>query len=195
MNTELFPQNELPLQTETPSAPKKRKNNPELLRHAIISAARTLIIQEGINNLSMQKVADLAGTSKGGLSHHFKSKDELLSAVIGLFIAQLNTAILAQIRTEMGGFTRAYAEVMMNDAAIGIGSEWAGLMRAINGDAQMRTQWQNWITQKLADFAATDSDAKYAIIRYGVDGAWLDDTLHHDEARRLAVYHALLAMF
>lgn len=65
------------------------------------------MLDVGIGNLSMQKVADMAGTSKGGLFHHFKSKDELITSVAELFIAQINTAILADMNahpTEMGVF-------------------------------------------------------------------------------------------
>ncbi|WP_241761935.1 TetR/AcrR family transcriptional regulator [Moraxella catarrhalis] len=71
----------------------KRKNKPEELKHGLIMAAKHLMVSDGVANLSMQKVADTAGTSKGGLFHHFKNKEELLNAVVGLYIAQLNTAI------------------------------------------------------------------------------------------------------
>ena len=90
----------LELFSESESKPK-RKNNPELLRHSILIAAKNLMLQDGIANLSMQKVADAAGTSKGGLFHHFKNKDELILSVLELFIAQVNTAIMQHIN-EMG---------------------------------------------------------------------------------------------
>lgn len=178
------------------TAPKKRKNNPEQLRHLLINAAKDLMIKDGIANLSMQKVADAAGTSKGGLFHHFKSKEELIAAVIGLFIAQLNTAILAHIGANhsYGVFTRAYVSVFFDNDAIGLQSDWAGLIRSINSDAIMQSQWQDWITQKLRQFADTDSDAKLAIVRYAVDGAWLDETLTDDNERYQAVKLGLLKM-
>lgn len=167
------------LDDEQPT-PKKRKNNPEQLRHTLILTAKDLMIQDGINNISMQKVADAAGTSKGGLFHHFKSKDELISAVIGLFIAQLNTAIMTHIEQTgetPGAFSRAYASVMLHNDEIGLKSPWAGLLRAINADSQMQTQWQDWLNQKLREFAHTDADARFAVVRYAVDGAWLDTNL------------------
>lgn len=75
----------------------KRKNNPELLRHTILVCTKNLMLDAPTGNLSMQKVADMAGVSKGGLFHHFKSKDELITSVVELFIAQINTAILADM--------------------------------------------------------------------------------------------------
>lgn len=118
----------------------KRKNNPELLRHTILVCAKNLMLDAPIGNLSMQKVADMAGTSKGGLFHHFKSKDELITSVVELFIAQINTAILADMDahpTEMGAFTKAYVRVMFDNQEIGLKSDWAGLIRAMTTNVQM----------------------------------------------------------
>lgn len=184
--------NDLPSLTQ--DTPKKRKNKPEQLRHSLIIAARDLILRDGIQHLSMQKVADQAGVSKGGLFHHFKSKDELLMAVIGLFIAQLNTAILGltdQYGQAFGCFSRAYATVMLTDETIGIGSDWSGLIRTINAESQMQAQWQDWLGQKLQQFATTDQDPRLTLVRYAVDGAWLDAQL--SEAQQEQVYQALLA--
>ena len=52
---------------------QSEKNKPEELKHGLIMAAKHLMVSDGVANLSMQKkVADAAGTSKGGLFHHFK---------------------------------------------------------------------------------------------------------------------------
>lgn len=42
----------------------KRKNKPEELKHGLIMAAKHLMVSDGVANLSMQKVADAAGTVK-----------------------------------------------------------------------------------------------------------------------------------
>lgn len=181
---------------KTPS-PKKRKNNPEQLRHLLICAARDLMLKEGINNLSMQKVADEAKTSKGGLFHHFKNKDELVLSVIGLFIAQLNTAILQKITENnlpYANFTQAYAQVILCDKQLGIGSEWANLIRTINAEPQMSQQWQNWLKEKLRQFDNSDCDERLALIRYAVDGAWLDDSLKNNENQRDRLYRRLMEL-
>lgn len=153
--------------------PKKRKNNPELLRHALILCAKDIMLTDGIANLSLQKVADMAGTSKGGLFHHFKNKDELMMSVFELFIAQVNTAIMAQMNDKFGAFTRAYVLVFFDNADIGLTSDWAGLIRAMTADSQMHALWTNWLTHKLSVHSNTDSDIRLTVIRHAVDGAWL----------------------
>lgn len=173
----------------------KRKNNPELLRHTILVCTKNLMLDVGIGNLSMQKVADMAGVSKGGLFHHFKSKDELITSVVELFIAQINTAILADMDahpTEMGAFTKAYVRVMFDNQEIGLKSDWAGLIRAMTTNVQMYGLWRNWLAQKIKTHAGTDSNPRLSAIRCAVDGAWLNG-IPHDELPAMRAYLLKLA--
>lgn len=175
------------MNTMTPTPKQKRKNNPELLRHALLISAKDIMLDEGIANLSLQKVADMAGTSKGGLFHHFKNKDELVASVFELFIAQVNTAIMNEIDDEFGAFTRAYIKVFFDNADIGLTSDWAGLIRAMTADSQMHALWTNWLSHKLAMHASTDSDVRLAVIRHAVDGAWLG-AVNADEIPQMQEY-------
>lgn len=173
----------------------KRKNNPELLRHTILVCTKNLMLDTPIGNLSMQKVADIAGVSKGGLFHHFKSKDELITSVVELFIAQINTAILADMDahpTEMGAFTKAYVRVMFDNQEIGLKSDWAGLIRAMTTNVQMYGLWRNWLAQKIKTHAGTDSNPRLSAIRCAVDGAWLNG-IPHDELPAMRAYLLKLA--
>lgn len=173
----------------------KRKNNPELLRHTILVCTKNLMLDTPIGNLSMQKVADMAGVSKGGLFHHFKSKDELITSVVELFIAQINTAILADMDahpTEMGAFTKAYVRVMFDNQEIGLKSDWAGLIRAMTTNVQMYGLWRNWLAQKIKTHAGTDSNPRLSAIRCAVDGAWLNG-IPHDELPAMRAYLLKLA--
>ena len=185
---------DIPTPTSDDKTPK-RKNNPELLRHTILVCTKNLMLDVGIGNLSMQKVADMAGTSKGGLFHHFKSKDELITSVVELFIAQINTAILADMDahpTEMGAFTKAYVRVMFDNQEIGLKSDWAGLIRAMTTNVQMYELWTNWLTQKIKTHASTDSNPRLSAIRCAVDGAWLNG-IPHDELPAMRAYLLKLA--
>ncbi|WP_425082374.1 TetR/AcrR family transcriptional regulator [Ruegeria arenilitoris] len=63
--------------------PTKRKNmQPEARRAQLLGCAQMLFFSKGFEDTTIQDVLDLAGVSKGGFYHHFKSKDELLFGVL-----------------------------------------------------------------------------------------------------------------
>lgn len=52
------------------------------VRSAIINAANELYYQNGYEETSFTQIAERAGISRGNFYHHFKSKDEILHAII-----------------------------------------------------------------------------------------------------------------
>ena len=57
--------------------PKKLKKS-DIARAEIIDTARQVLSQLGVNNMTLQAVADAASISKGALYYYYKSKDEIL---------------------------------------------------------------------------------------------------------------------
>ncbi len=57
-------------------------NKGEALRQRIVAAADQLFYQQGYENTSFSDIADTVGISRGNFYYHFKTKDEILSAVI-----------------------------------------------------------------------------------------------------------------
>ena len=157
----------------------KRKNKPEELKHELIMAAKHLMVSDGV------------------LFHHFKNKEELLNGVVGLYIAQLNTAILSitdELGVVQGRFTKAYLQVIFQDTKIGMNSNWSGLLTAIHADAKMFEVWQNWMAQKQKQFAATDSHPQYQAVRYAIEGAQLDSGLKSNQAKQQEIYETLASL-
>src|SRR3954468_12801071 len=64
-------------------APRKRRTDGERSRKAILQEAARLATVEGINGLSIGRLAEAVGMSKSGLFAHFGSKEELQLATIG----------------------------------------------------------------------------------------------------------------
>ncbi len=54
----------------------------EATREAILRCATSRIARGGIEGTTLQDVATAAGLSKGAVTHHFASKDDLLDAVV-----------------------------------------------------------------------------------------------------------------
>jgi len=68
-------------------------NKSEVLRQRIITAADELFYQQGYENTSFSDIADVIGISRGNFYYHFKSKDEILSAVIDARIAGIEVML------------------------------------------------------------------------------------------------------
>ena len=58
----------------------------EVLRRAqIVDAALREISAKGMNNITVESIAKAAGLSKGGVTHYFKSKDDICETVFKAF--------------------------------------------------------------------------------------------------------------
>jgi AcrR family transcriptional regulator len=53
-----------------------------MLPDKLLDAAEAVVVRQGIANLTLDAVAAEAGMSKGGLLHHFPSKDRLVEALV-----------------------------------------------------------------------------------------------------------------
>ncbi len=61
-----------------PEAPRSRA---VLGRDALLDAAEAVVLRESIGHLTLDAVAAEAGASKGGLMHHFPSKEKLAESI------------------------------------------------------------------------------------------------------------------
>jgi AcrR family transcriptional regulator len=52
------------------------------VRNALLDAAEAVVVRNGIGSLTLDAVAAEAGVSKGGLLHHFPTKDRLIEAMV-----------------------------------------------------------------------------------------------------------------
>ena len=68
--------------TTTPT--RRRRSDGERSRRAILEAATRLATVEGLDGLSIGRLAEETGMSKSGLFAHFGSKEELQLATIGM---------------------------------------------------------------------------------------------------------------
>jgi AcrR family transcriptional regulator len=79
----------------TPAEPQFRSLSRAERRERILWAAKRVLLEKGLDETTMDDVAACAGTTKPTVYAHFKSKDELISAVVafikGLFLSKLGS--------------------------------------------------------------------------------------------------------
>ena len=62
---------------------------PQDTRTAILNTALELIASQGLNALTLERVARDTGLSKGGLLYHFSSKEQLIEACVERAVSRL----------------------------------------------------------------------------------------------------------
>lgn len=154
-----------------------RKKQPELVKSEILKAAIELSTKSGLSGITVQAVADLAGVTKGGLLHHFSSKQELIEGVFNHLLEALDNEIDAQIAKDKkpyGSFTRAYIRSSFSTVSWGESNPWPALAVSIVADPTLRQLWYGWLKGRLAKHKATDSGLEMEIARLAADGVWLN---------------------
>src|SRR3954467_7829759 len=91
------------------AAPRKRQ--PEITQQRLLDVAGELVVEAGVAALTLDAVAKRAGVSKGGLLHHFPSKNALLAAMVGSMVGKFSdaaAAFAARAPARRGRGARAY---------------------------------------------------------------------------------------
>lgn len=158
----------------------KRKKQPELVRRALLDQAAKITLEQGLSKVTFQAVADAVGVTKGGVMHHFATKNALILEVfqdaMSKFEAEVNHA-MAKDPVRYGSFTRAYI-----DATISLGEKGqeefdsqATLYVLMLGDSELRELWANWSNEQLKKHEVTDNTETLCMVRLVADGIWLSD--------------------
>ncbi|OAE39513.1 TetR family transcriptional regulator [Agrobacterium tumefaciens] len=161
----------------------ERKKQPELVRRNLLDCAARLAAEQGVAALSVQAVADAAGVTKGGLFHHFPSKQALLEAVMADLLAALDLEIdelISQDCEAFGRFTRAYVNAVFSDRGRDSGRQWAAISVSMVGEPSLRRMWNSWIEGRLARHKETDDGVVLELVRLAADGIWFADLLADD---------------
>lgn len=161
----------------------RREKQPEHVRRSLLDHAARCAVDEGLGSLTLQAVADAASVTKGGLLHHFPSKQALIAAVFEDLLGKLDEEIDRLMREdpiEQGRFTRAYIDAFFQVTRDGAKSPWAALSISCMTDARLRELWSDWMREKLTHHAATDSHPAFKLARYAADGIWLANLTEPD---------------
>lgn len=148
-------------------------------RQTLLRAASQLVRDEGVDALTLEAVARVAGVSKGGLLYHFPTKEALISGMIDVmldvFEENLHRHLDQMQDTSPGAWLRAYIAATFdsssNDYSIG-----AALSAAVTLTPQLltpiRTRFVHWQQQAIASGI---DPARATLIRMAVDGVFFAD--------------------
>lgn len=130
-------------------------------RDHILEAADQLFYEHGFDNTSFADIADAVGISRGNFYYHFKSKDDILAAVIALRAEKIQTMLEQwdvegdspeeRIRCFIRILITNRARIIMHGCPVGtLTSELAKLDHASQSQANsLFTLFRAWLTRQF----------------------------------------------
>lgn len=152
-----------------------RKKQPDAVRRGLLDAAIRIATEQGVQGVTVQAVATAAGVTKGGLFHHFASRQALIDGVYRDLIEQMDAEIdehMARDPEPFGRFTRAYVQTMLSGSDFGASSPWVALSVTMLADPGNNLTFIHWLDERLERHKDTDSAPELEVVRLAADGAW-----------------------
>lgn len=157
-----------------------RKKEPEIIRRKLLESAVRLAAENPIGGFNLQAVAASAGVTKGGLLHHFPSKEILTEAVFLYLLQKIDRdldAAMAGDPLPHGSFTRAYVHSIFR-ASKEENRTWNALSVSLLMDVRLGALWENWQDNRKKQHQDTDGSPLLEAVRLAADGIWLQDLNH-----------------
>lgn len=177
-----------------------RKQKAVETRERLLQAAISALQRQGVHALTLDAVAREAHVSKGGLLHHFPSKDALSEAVLRQLFGDFETRVNVYYETEPpapGRWLRAYVRATYEEDSLPLElvtlllvavAENRDLLRLIQADTE---RWQ----QRLANDGIPA--ARATVVRQAADAYWTErliEPAYGDKTVRQAVMEDLLQL-
>lgn len=155
------------------------KKAPQQTRERILNAAVSLLNAEGVTQLVLDEVARQAQISKGGLLHHFPTKEALFKGLVDLSNQSWDQVLATELEHEPEGrpgrWSRAYIR-----ASFQLSPEALGQMRACRRILTLYPEMLNYWRQHYQPILIPDGDdglpkGRALMIRVACDGLWLGE--------------------
>ncbi|MBE2319224.1 TetR family transcriptional regulator [Solirubrobacter sp. CPCC 204708] len=137
-------------------------------RNRLLDAAATVVRRDGAQALTLDAVAKEAAVSKGGLLYHFKSKNDLVAAMVERWLADFGR----EMDEADVAFVRGYVKASTPD------EHELGMLAALVADPSLlvavRRQygiWQDRVERESRD------PVDGTVARLAADGLWLAELL------------------
>jgi AcrR family transcriptional regulator len=157
------------------------KKTPIETREKLIQAAAQLVMANGINRVTLEQIALEAEVSKGGLLHHFPTKQALLSGLMEqvgrVFKARLEKFMALETSDQPGRLARAYIRASFEYEA--------DELQLTNAIAKVVSEFPELLLELQEEFAQLDQEmqsdglpaARAIVIRLACDGLWFSELI------------------
>lgn len=148
-------------------------------KQRLLDIAVLILVEKGASELTLERVAERSGISKGGLFHHYASKEKLMLDVaehVAIAFTQVTERRAQCDPVTFGRSARAYLNTVFDDApqhahnphaVIGHCGAWVN-----DAMAPIRQHASDWLD---CDHADHSEPLGALVVRLAVDGLWLSD--------------------
>jgi AcrR family transcriptional regulator len=149
-------------------------------RQRLIDAAFGIAIESGPNAITLDAVAERAGTSKGGLLYHFKTKDALFEELVEFAICKFQERVDgAHLTAGQGSSASAYVLASTDPFAPEDVLWRTGLLALIFYQPRLTEIWRTRMEQWTSVDRREGMDPNAAVIaRLAADGMWFRSLLN-----------------
>jgi AcrR family transcriptional regulator len=169
----------------------------EHTRARLLDAAMKNMLAQGPGGLALDLVAREAGISKGGLLHHFPSKEALIEALLRQLMVEFETLVLRYYEIESnrpGRWLRSYVRASFDDQSHVPLELAARLTESFFQSERLRRMVQedtaHWQQRLNSDGIPA---VRATVVRQAADAQWSERLIVvQDPAQRQAVMHELL---
>lgn len=183
------------------AATKKSKPRSDT-REVLLRAASQVVIDKGVEALTLDAVAQQAGVSKGGLLYHFPNKDALMGGMVEHLIQDFEAVLQTEFDQDdapgtPGQWVRAYIRATLRFSKQSLAL--IARLSSIAADSPNLLETAKVYDQQWRQRVETSGidPTKATIILLAVDGIWLSEVFQVgtlDEPRLTQVVETLLAM-
>ena len=154
----------------------------EATRRSVLDAAAELVARDGASRLTLDAVAERVGLSKGGILHHFATKDSLIAAMIEDVVTHFEADLQRHMAGESGpgSFARAFLGACLDreGALTHTIKVSAGIVAAVAINSQLLAPLRRRYAEWRARLENDGIDPAIAeLVRSAADGLWLGNVL------------------
>lgn len=181
------------------AAPKKSRS---ATREALLRAASQVVLDKGVESLTLDAVAQQAGVSKGGLLYHFPNKDALIKGMVEQLIQDFEAVLKTEFDQDdapgtPGQWVRAYirATLRFSKQSLALIARLSSIATDSPNLFEAAKVYEQQSRQRIENSGL--DPVKATIILLASDGLWLSEVFQIgilEEPRLTQVVETLLAM-
>ncbi|MCY1055978.1 TetR/AcrR family transcriptional regulator [Nannocystis sp. SCPEA4] len=156
----------------------------ESARERLLDAAQRLILERGLSGLSVEAVISEVGLSKGGFFHHFKTKNDLILALLDRLVRRMDgfvAELAAKDPQPRGARLRAQIALSFDSKRQEAEAPQALLLafvEAVKSQPTVRRLARELNAQAVArDVGEGIPEGRAMLIQFALDGFWLSEAV------------------